>query len=145
MTNCKTPCPQCAFRRDSERGIEALGGSLPEVYVGQLHGPFVIPCHMHYPKDAKSMQEVRAKAFDIPQCAGAAVLRANLGRDKELHPSIHRLPADTETVFANYAQFYAHHKGISVFEAERQLTVLTPDMLLEMQQARSTNLYKVMP
>jgi hypothetical protein len=137
MANCKTPCPECAFRRDIKPG--ALGGSHPEVYVGQLHGPFMIPCHLHYPKDDPNQSFRKTDAvFEIPQCAGAAVMRANIGRDKILPVEIHRLPKDTTLVFTSYAEFYAHHKGISLFDAERQLLVLTPAKLLDIELTKAS-------
>ena len=132
-TSCKTPCNECAFRRDSKGGIKTLGGSPPEVYVGQIHGPFRIPCHKHYPK-TQDEAEWRAsdKVFEIPQCAGAAVFRANVGRSAEVPEYMH-MPADREAVFSSYAEFYSHHKGISLFEAEKQLQVNTPTILLNEQ------------
>lgn len=138
MKTCKTPCNECAFRRDSKPGIDALGGAPAEVYVGQIHGPFRIPCHRHYPKN-DSDQEWRnndSTMFEIPQCAGSAVFRANLGRNNTV-PKDMRLDPDRATVFSSYAEFYAHHKSISLFEAERQLSVRPPATLLleEMHRA----------
>lgn len=140
MTNCKTPCPECAFRRDIPPGH--LGGSSPDVYIGQIHGPFIIPCHLHYPKDAKSMNDVRGKAFEIPQCAGAAVFRANMGIDSHLPQEVHRLPADHETVFSNYAEFLAHHARVSHYQAVCMLMVTSPTKLLERELSKTTVIHK---
>lgn len=129
----KEPCPECAFRRDIKPG--ALGGSAPEVYVGQAEGHFMVPCHMHCDF---SDPHWRDKAFETPQCAGLAVYRANQGLDRGLPDVIQRRAENRDLVFASHAEFYAHHKGISMAEAEAQLRALPPKKLLAMQLSRPT-------
>lgn len=109
------PCAGCVFRRDSQPGhidIANLGGSEAKVYVGQTHGPFAIPCHSYTDFDDP---EWREKAFpgESPQCAGAAIFRANLKLNDILPSAIPQLPADEETVFATAEEFLAHHLGIT--------------------------------
>lgn len=108
MSNVKTPCPSCAFRRDITPG--ALGGSTPETFIGQAHGPFQIPCHTHYGE--RSYSEVHAQCEAIPQCAGAAIYRANVGVAEALPEQLHQLPADKQLVFASPAEFIAHHQRV---------------------------------
>jgi hypothetical protein len=108
VTNVKTPCPGCAFRRDITPG--ALGGGTPEQFIGQAHGPFQIPCHAHYGE--RSYSEVHAECEEIPQCAGAAIYRANVGVAEALPAQLHKLPADKENVFATPAEFIAHHHQV---------------------------------
>lgn len=122
----KTPCKECAFRRDITPG--ALGGSAPEVYVGQTNGPFYIPCHCHYDSTDENWKE---KAMQAPQCAGSRIYRANIG---SLMPeSITGLPADPVKVFSSHAEFVAHHRGISLTEAVRRLAERTPDELTQIE------------
>lgn len=97
----KVPCKQCPFSRRCEPG--ALGGSSPAVYIGQSQGSFFLPCHLHTDYDDPNWK------VDVtrPQCAGAAIYRANLGvaySERLLH-----LPAGHPDVFASHEEFLAHH------------------------------------
>lgn len=120
----KVPCNECAFRRDITPG--ALGGSAPEVYVGQTNGPFYIPCHSHYSSDTPDWKD---KAMEAPQCAGSRVYRANIGMSPMFPDQLLGLDADPVKVFASHAEFVAHHKGISLAEAEQMLIEHTPNEL----------------
>lgn len=124
MSKCdpKVACKQCAFRRDITPG--ALGGSEPEVYIGQTNGPFFIPCHTHYSSDTPDW---KAKAMQAPQCAGSRIFRANI--ENMNHPSLLGLEANHEGVFSSEAEFVAHHKQITVEEAQAQLDVFPPHSL----------------
>ena len=100
------PCPSCPFNRKVSPG--ALGGSPVETYIGQIHGPFVIACHMHI--------DFRDPTWDVlhryattPQCAGAAIFRANCHITNRLPKSIPRAAANRDIVFSNVAEFAAHH------------------------------------
>ena len=107
-------CKACPWSRKCWPG--ALGGSPPGVYVGQVGGPFWLPCHEsnNYAGKASDVNAVR-------ECAGAATFRANIGR-KVLPSGLLLLPADKDVCFATLAEFYAHHAGISVEQAEQLLT-----------------------
>jgi len=139
MKNLSAPCKECAFRRDSEPGY--LGGSPVETFVGQVFGPFVIPCHCACDFEDPSWKD---KVFETPQCAGTAIFRANLDLDRTLPPQLHQLPSDHKLVFTNPAEFMAHHKGIGVAEAEQILK--TPGStivdLRDAQLSRADNRYK---
>jgi hypothetical protein len=108
-----TACEECAFKRSIKPGY--LGGSPPETYIGQINAPFWIPCHMagHYKWKASRCNETQ-------ECAGAAIFRANLGIS--MPPPLSSLPPDRETVFATLAEFYAHHTGLDLAEAESKIT-----------------------
>ena len=116
----KTPCPECPFYRRVKPG--ALGGSPPEVYVGQAVLPFWLPCHKssNYAGKASDVNEVS-------ECHGAATFRANI-RDQLVatNPALLSLPEDKERVFGSLAEFYAHHHGISLADAE---AILKPDVI----------------
>lgn len=109
----ENPCTECAFRRDIVPGL--LGGSPPETYIGQLLLPFWIPCHCQ--KNYRSKATVYGQ---VAECAGAAIMRANLGI-RVPRPML-RLPSNPKLVFATFAEFYAHHKQIPIEEAQKYLT-----------------------
>lgn len=126
----KKACRECAFRRDITPG--ALGGSAPEVYIGQTQAPFYIPCHCHYSADTPDWKD---KAMQAPQCAGSRIFRANIGNEN--HESLLGLEANHELVFSSPAEFIAHHRGISIEEANERLKICTPHemALIELNKA----------
>ena len=127
--NLGKPCADCAFRRDSTPGN--LGGSPATKYIGQAVGPFIVPCHLTYPKDIDlSKVEWRAKSMEMPQCAGMAVFRANLGVDILLPDAVHKLPKDHENVFSTFAEFLAYHEQVPLAMAQQFLKEVTPLQLL---------------
>jgi len=95
--NPKVPCGECPFSRTAQPG--GTGGSSPSVYVGQGHGPFWLPCHAHSDFDDPNWKNDTSK----PQCAGAAIYRANIGRARLMPKELHQLPPDTELVFGSPA------------------------------------------
>lgn len=122
MKQHTTPCADCPFRKKT--GV--LGGSPPETYVGQAHGPFFLPCHSTHDH---TKLEARLNR-DNTQCAGAAIFRANIGRDTLMPDKLLHLPADTKDVFASHAELLAFHLGISLEEAEARLKIETPVELM---------------
>ena len=137
----RSPCDDCAFLRTSEP--DNLGGSCAEVYIGQTHGPFWIPCH--------SSKEYRCKESvmgDEAECVGSAIFRANIGAfdrfgeglttdDPENNPGkLFKPEPDTELVFATEAEFMAHHKQISIAEATLQLMILPPETIFQIELSR---------
>jgi hypothetical protein len=138
LTDVKKACPQCPFRRDITPGY--LGGSPVGKYIGQIIGPFILHCHMHYQdKDYKSQQEKGIKLMVTkPQCAGAAIFRANMKITDRMPEVLHRLPEDHKTCFSNPPEFMAHHERISMYEAVQRLSVkTTADHLREQMQSKT--------
>ena len=43
----KKPCKSCPFRRDNDLQKPNPRGSPPEVYLGQIRGPFILPCQSY--------------------------------------------------------------------------------------------------
>lgn len=123
----KSPCSACPFHRGVQP--DALGGSSPEKYVGQVTGPFWLPCHMHSNFADPNWKTDTSKA----QCAGAAIFRANVGVIDKMPDALLHLPPDPNKVFASYTEFYAHHKQITVEQAEMILGSLTPNALMMME------------
>ena len=136
--NLPQPCPDCPWRRSTRPG--ALGGSPPETFIGQAFGAYVLPCH-----NACDFGDPdwKAKAIDTPQCAGAAIFRANVGIGKFLPPVLHKLPSDPGLVFNTAAEFLAHHREIPIENAEDLLAITPPHELLARQLLRPTNTFHV--
>lgn len=130
MKNMSHPCGSCPFAISCTPG--ALGGSPAETFIGQVFGPFVLPCHSQ-----KDYDQVKWDP-KASQCAGAAHFRHHIGVAPYLPEQIHHLPA-SEKVFPSPAHFYAHHKGISLTEAVAQLRQHPPAELLQIQMGRATN------
>lgn len=85
------PYTDCPFARTALPGW--LGTVTAQEWVATLHGDGRIDCH----------------AISGPQCAGAAIYRANvckLPRDK----SQLALPADRKLVFSGPGEFLRHHE-----------------------------------
>ena len=130
MVNHPTkPSSDCTFSRKCLPG--ELGGSPPEPYLGKLLGPFMLPCHGRY-IEGRARDDMRNG-----QCAGAAIMRANVGVATLMPQPLHRLPANTEQVFATYAEFLAHHAEITLEEAKARLREVTPQQLLRHEFARA--------
>ena len=115
------PCQDCPFRRGVEPGT--LGGSPPDVFIGQIAGPFVLNCHKAEGYRDLLRDVTVEKARETPLCAGAALFRANL-RDNAalsslclLPPELMTLPPDHDAAFSSLEEFVAWHLGISTAEA----------------------------
>ena len=127
----RSPCAKCPFSRSCTPG--ALGGSTPGVYIGQAEGPFLLTCHMSEGYD----QSVGPQP-ELPQCAGAAIYRANLGVAGKMPDFLLSLPADENLVFASHAEFMAHHMQRSCEFARMFLRdVVTPEAFLRIELDRA--------
>lgn len=135
--NMTAPCAQCPWRKDVEPGF--LGGSKPEVYIGQAVGPFVLPCHMGYP----DTNDKARLCMESPQCAGAAIYRANNKIDYLPEPLLRLAPADE--VFGSHVEFLAHHKRISLEQAELELRATTPEQHLARELRRHNTMRWAIP
>ena len=98
------PCGGCPFARTTAPG--ALGGNIPVTYVEQAALSFWLPCHKHVEFDDPGWKQDKSK----PQCAGAAIYRAN--RAKRMPRTILSLPPNKEKVFATPKEFICHHMKI---------------------------------
>jgi hypothetical protein len=116
----RSPCRNCPFSRTTEPGY--LGGSPPETYIGQICGPFVLPCHAGH----NYHDPVARRDPNNLQCAGAAIFRANVGVDGGMPAKLLHLPIDNNKVFGTFAEFLAHHRGLRVYQAEVLLAVQSP-------------------
>lgn len=120
------PCPECPFNRRVKPGT--LGGSPVSTYLGQIVGPFAIACHMHIDFQDAAWRDATTYA-GTPQCAGAAVMRANIGVDVLMPERLPRAQSNRVAVFADLAEFVVHHTSQlgSVEHVRRMLA--TPGVL----------------
>ena len=84
------PCSDCPWRRDALPSW--LGALSVEDWIQAAHGESRIDCHVH----------------KGPECAGAAIYRANVCKTLR-DPSRLKLPPDRARVFATPAEFRAYH------------------------------------
>jgi len=117
----KRPCPDCAFLKCSEQGN--LGGSEASVYVGQILGPFWIPCHLSDDYRGKC-----SRFGEEHECAGAAAMRANLNIADKMPPQLLKV-APNPSVFASFQEFVEHHEGW--FSWREIVSAGGPDQMLE--------------
>lgn len=106
------PCKECPFWKGIKPGL--LGGSTPEVYVGQIVLPFWLPCHC-----AANYRGRETDVNAVTQCAGAAIMRANIGAPPRR--GLLSLPPSPES-FSSIPEFYAHHTGATLEQAQAYLT-----------------------
>jgi hypothetical protein len=130
----KKACKECPFNRKNVlEKHKALGGSDPGVYIGQIHGPFWLPCHLD--REYKDKNSDPAK---VHQCAGAAVFRANIGVDALMPEQMLRLPLGSDpNVFTSVEEFISHYMECSMEAAAELNRIIPPWMLrdIEMQKA----------
>lgn len=100
-TGRKTPCATCPFRRTTEPGN--TGGSQVEVFVGQSHGPFYIPCH------SSPNYDQRDDPTKFDHCVGTSVFRSNCGVAEIMPDALPKAEANTDDVFATVNEFVSHH------------------------------------
>lgn len=132
----KTPCDECPFNKKTPEPIN--GGSTPDIYIGQICGPFLLSCHKdpgYKPRDETGKKQGQP---EIMQCAGAAIFRANVGVAHRMPDVLHHLPADTELVDAGFAEFLARHLGVPLEEAQRILAIVTPEDMYAIELSKIT-------
>lgn len=86
------PCSDCPFARSAIRGW--LGTMSPEDWMKAAHGESLIDCH----------------TLIGPQCAGAAIYRANMCKVPRDSSQL-RLEPDRKLVFSTPNEFLEHHNG----------------------------------
>ena len=121
------PCHDCPFARTSIRGW--LGGNTKEEWSEMVRGEVAIPCH----------------ALKGPQCAGAAIMRANMCK-RPRDRSLLALPSDRLRVFANTREFEEHHDrpgekwkkalGFALSSARGQVLALLDSLIVPAQMTR---------
>lgn len=92
-----------------------------------------MPCHS--PADYAGKH---ADPRSAPQCAGAAIFRANIRVAGFLPGFLHRLPAESEgEVFTSISEFYQHHEGLSEEDANRKAAIPAVMELLEFEMSKT--------
>ena len=138
---CKRPCGKCPFSRAVKPGGIGDDPNFPATaYIGQIFGPFLLPCH----QEAGFNEEGRCNIWpDVPQCAGAAMFRSNLGIAEIMPDGLHHLPKNTELVFASPEEFLAHHMQITLTEAGKILEETPAEELLKIELRKQIKLIPV--
>lgn len=127
-----TPCPECPFSRACKPGD--LGGSPWTKYVGQVAGPFWLPCHAHSDFDDPNWKTDYSK----PQCCGAATFRTHVNR---VNPKLASMPANHTLVFSSFEEFVSHHLNIPPSVASKLLELYPPDLLMLSELGQTSNHY----
>lgn len=96
---CKTPCRECPWRRASLAGW--VGGNTPEEWAELAQSELRIWCHLR----------------GYLECRGAAIFRRNIAKLPR-DASVLLLEADRVAVFANPAEFIAHHRAHGMTSAD---------------------------
>lgn len=113
----KKPCHDCPFTRKSDPG--ETGGSPPEVYIAQTILPYWVPCHCAINYEDPNWKSNHA----TPQCVGHAMMRHKMGIAEMFPEQLLRIEDKPEAeVFDSLVEMYAYHYGISLQEAQAQLT-----------------------
>lgn len=118
-------CETCPFTDRVEPGF--LGGSPPEVYVGQHFLPFRVPCHecVDY-----SEEDWKPGALESLECTGFAMCRNGAGVDEQMPAELLKETYRKETgSFKDIWDFWAFHKECSRHDA---LILLRPAVIMGM-------------
>ena len=112
-TKSTKACGGCPFKRNNTGDQRNPGGSHPFVYLGQIHGPFWLPCH-----NDKNYEGVGSDVSLVTQCRGAAIFRSNCKSYNKLPKELLSLPTNPKEVFANEKEFVQHYLGVDETMAE---------------------------
>lgn len=132
-TKITKPCGGCPFGRVNDNEKPNPGGSKPEVYLGQVRGPFWLPCH-----NDKNYAGKESHPSIVKQCAGVAIFRSNIEMPYKLPDNLLQLPPDHDRVFSTPAEFYSFYTGCSIEEAETLLTREYLDKLTTIEFVEAT-------
>ncbi len=115
----RQPCSECPFRRCAPAGW--VGDASPADFIDTAMADHAMPCHqtVDYEQDDWRDQLIE-EGTKVQHCAGARIFFANqckLPRNPVYLLAIERgqvikLAADKERVFANRAEFLAHHEAL---------------------------------
>lgn len=115
-------CGSCPFSKTSKPG--GLGGSPITTYLGQIIGPFMLPCHN------QKGYEGNDTPIGAEQCAGAAVFRANLGIADRMPDMLLHLEAGSDpNVFETLPEFIRHHQPEASVNKIAAMMALLPEFL----------------
>ena len=128
----KNPCTECPFNKNTKLSRhQALGGAEPEVYVGQIYGPFWLPCHMD-----KNYKSKESRPDEVTQCAGAAIFRANLGLSEIMPDKMLKLEKHHPDVFESVQEFISYYLDVSIQEAEFLHKLFPPSVWMKAEMEK---------
>lgn len=133
MTRRKKPCKECPFNKKANLKTDDLGGSAPEVYLGQLNSPFWLPCHLD-----KNYNGKQSNMDKVGVCVGAAMLRSTLKTRYKFTSEFTPVIEKDSSSFDNCADFLSHYKNIPLEQAEKLTdeSHITDYVILELLKAR---------
>lgn len=103
----RSPCGECPFGAATKP--KTTGGAHPFTYLGQVRGPFLLPCHMQI-----GYAENKKKPTTL-QCSGAAQFRGRLIEEKGFSfPDSLAIQTPTEAVVRNTTELTAKLSGLSI-------------------------------
>ena len=121
-------CKSCPFSRTCTPG--ELGGSPITTYLGQIAGPFFLPCHSieNYKGNNETIHDCKVGG----QCAGTAVFRANIGVDSMMPDALLHLPALSDpNVFATLPEFIKHHVPDATDAKVAAMVAMVPEFVCD--------------
>lgn len=109
MADLSKPCRECPWRRESASAW--LGPFTADEWLDLVRSDEPIACHLTI-GDQLAFDEglplVEWPDYDIEQCRGAAMFRANIAK-RPRDPDVLVGPRDTSLVFSTHTQFEDHH------------------------------------
>lgn len=126
----RRPCKECPFAKSTPPDKGQKFDSLQ--YVGQIRGPFWLPCHM-----SKGYEENRLDHERHEQCAGAAMHRDLVGVAGRMPDQLLKLEGDEQVVFKTHEEFVAHHEQVPIDVAQMGFRLAaSPDDLMKLEMMR---------
>lgn len=105
------PCRECPFRRAAPNGY--LGAATPDAFISStLMTEVGMPCHLTVDYEDRDWQATMETEANL--CRGSLIFLKNsckLPRTPEYAAAVRETAADRDSVFANAAEFLAHHKA----------------------------------
>jgi len=135
-TKSKKPCMGCPFKRNNvacstDKEFSHPGNSHPFVYLGQIRGPFWLPCHQD-----KNYEGTGSNVQTVGQCRGAAIFRANCDVPYKLPEQLLVLPEDKELVFSNESEFIQHYLKMESPLADNLTQSLSLDAMMHKEMTK---------
>lgn len=103
ITKQTKPCKGCPFAKENTCEKPNPGGSHPFVYLGQIHGPFWLPCHQD-----KNYKDKASNYDEVSQCRGAAIFRSNCDISNKFPDELLKLPKNN-IVFKSESDFIKYY------------------------------------
>lgn len=106
---CASPCKNCPYKKDATVEGPFIGGTHISEYIGQLLGPFWLPCHADPNYEGNS-----TPTGSTSKCRGAMRMRYKMPNrsDFDAHDLLSTAPDINNEVFDNIYEFLQHYLKI---------------------------------